>query len=249
MISNRRRLLPQIAAAVALFLLLSAPATISSAQETEDVNALLESAATEMLELQSFHFRLSTPVGKSILADNVYLESVEGDVVRPMSFQASFEVSLAFLTVELSAIGIDTDIWVSNPLEGGAFVQITGEGDESLPPLPFLNPDAMIQEAIRQIQDPVIEGTDKIDGTETTVVSGMLDLSSVLAAGTPESEESLESVDPLQLTLWIDGEHRVVRVEFAGGLLPSEIGAGRIVRRIDLSKFDEPVTIKAPAAG
>ncbi len=220
----------------------------ATAQEDTEVTELLQSSATAMLELESFHFVFSTPVGKTILADEVFLESVEGDVVRPMSFQATFEVSLAFLTLDLNAVGIDENIWISNPLEGGKFEQVSGEGEETLPPLPFLNPDALIQEAVSQIQNPQITGDEEIDGVETTVVIGEFDPDAITVDGTPIADALAGELEPLGLTLWIDADHRVIRAEFSGGLLPSEIGAGRIVRRIDLSQFNEPVVIVAPAS-
>ncbi|MBX3072028.1 MAG: LppX_LprAFG lipoprotein [Thermomicrobiales bacterium] len=244
-----RRLSRLIGAALTSFAVLTAIAP-TAAQQDQDVTALLESSAAAMLELDSFHFVVSTPVGKTILADNVYLDSVEGDVVRPMSFQASAEVSLAFLTLQLKAVGIDEKIWVSNPLDGGGFMQLNGGGDDdSLPPLPFLNPDGMIQSAISQIQDAEITGTEEIDGVEVMVVTGLLDPLEVLSLGGILPFDELEGdLEPLAVTLWIDAANRVVRAEFSGGLLPSEIGAGRIVRRIDLSQFDEPVVIEPPAA-
>lgn len=220
----------------------------SEAIADQDAAALLQSSAATMLELESFHFRLTTPVGETILTEDVFLKSVEGDVVRPMSFQATFEVAMAFLKLKLSAVGIDNSIWISNPMDGGEFMQVSGEGTEMLPPIPFLNPDALILAAMSQILEPAISGEEEIDGHQTTVVTGTFDPAAVALDGTPIAQGLTAEIEPLGLTIWIDAEHRVIRVEFAGGLLPSEIGAGRIVRRIDLSRFDEPVNIEPPAA-
>ncbi len=223
--------------------------TAALAQEEGDAPAILERSAETMLDLESFHFTISTPVGKTLLVDGVQLNRVEGDVVRPMSFKATFSVDLGIASLDLQAIGIDTTLWVANPLEGGAFTQLTGGADQPVPPLALLNPDQLIMQAVNLIPEPVVAGSEEIDGVETTVISGTFDPSDITIAGTPVAESFTGDIEPLTVLLWIDEENRVVRADFAGALLPSEQGGGRIVRRVDLSGFDQPVTIEPPETG
>lgn len=223
------------------------PAAI--AQDENDATAILERSAETMLDLESFHFVITTPVGKTLLTDGVELNRVEGDVVRPMAFQATFSVDLGIASFDLQAIGIDTTLWVANPLEGGAFTRLTGGADQPVPPLALLNPDQLIMQAVNLIQEPVVEGSEEIEGLETTLISGTFDPSDITIAGTPVVESFTGDIDPLTVMLWIDGDSRVVRAEFSGALLPSEQGGGRIIRRVDLSRFDEPLTIEPPETG
>jgi hypothetical protein len=69
-----------------------------------------------------------------------------------------------------------------------------------------------------------------------------LDMGSGTSDGTPPA---VLTEQPLPLAIWIDDEGRVRRLEIAGPL--TEVEAPDVVRRLDLSAFDEPVVIEAPA--
>jgi hypothetical protein len=215
--------------------------------EAQDPASLLDEAAKTMLELDSFHFSVSTPLGKTMLADQVELEGIEGDVVRPDAFRAEFSVELGFVSLNLRAIGIGSNLWVSDPTQGGdQYIELTGAAQETLPPQALLNPDQLVMLAVSLLRDPVIKGNAEIDGTSVVNVEGTFDPNDLQSLGTPVPDEILSNVDPLTVNLWIDEEHRIRRAEFAGALLPSEQDAGPIVRRVDLSAFNEPVTIEPP---
>ncbi|MGE3796869.1 MAG: LppX_LprAFG lipoprotein [Thermomicrobiales bacterium] len=218
----------------------------SQAQEETDVEALLATSATTLAELDSFHFLITTPVGKTLMLGEAELTSIEGDVVRPMSFQAQFTVGVGFASLTLEAVGIDDQLWVSNPMAGGEFMLLEGVEGQELPPLTLLNPDQLIQQAVSLIEEPAITGSDDLGGVQTTVVTGSFDPGSITFDGTPVVEDVTGDLDPLQVTLWIDPENRVVQAEFAGALLPWEQGKGRIVRRIELSGFDLVPAIDVP---
>ncbi len=221
------------------------PGVSASSQVEDDAVVLLEQATRTMLDLESFHFNLTTPVGKTFLVSDVELVSIEGDVVRPLSFQAKFSVKLAFITLPLEARGIDTTIWVQEPLTG-TFVKVGGEIEESLPPLDFLNPDWLLQRALSMIEKPVVAGIEELNGATVTRIDGSLDMSFTASMATPLPSGILNTEGVLPISLWIDAQSRLVRAEFAGPLLASEADAGQIVRRIDLSAFNEPVEITPP---
>jgi hypothetical protein len=101
-------------------------------------------------------------------------------------------------------------------------------------------------QAVSLLRDPVIKGIVEIDGTQVVNVEGTFDPNDLESLGTPVPGEVLSNVDPLTVNLWIDEEHLIRRAEFTGALLPSEQDAGPIVRRVDLSAFNEPVTIEPP---
>jgi hypothetical protein len=247
------RSLSRLVTTLTLALLIAAGGMLSSApvsaQEPEaEAMALLEAASEAMLDLESFHFVFTTPTGSTLLESQVELTRVEGDLVRPDRFQAEFSVSLAFIRLTLSAVGIGTTLWVQDPLSGeDTYIQITGGPgqDENIPPLALLNPDVLVREALQQIENPEITGTEERDGQQLQQVEGQFDAASVIDFNGDGSEA--EELDPLQVTFWIDEENRVVQMEFYGPLLPAEQGTGRIVRRVELSAFNEPVEIMEPA--
>ena len=238
-----------LALALAFGILASAGAS-AFAQEDQDATALLDASAATMLELNTFHFVVSTPEGTTTFLDAVELVDIQGDVVRPNSFRAEFRIALAFVKLSLEAIGIGSNIWVSDPLSGdGSFIKVSDGSSENLPPTILLNPDELIAAALELVQEPVVAGTESIDGTETTRVNGTFDPAQLIDFGTPVADELLTNVGPLDISFWIDDQDRIIRLEIAGPFLPGETADAAIVRRIDLSKFNEIVVVEAPATG
>jgi outer membrane lipoprotein-sorting protein len=231
-----------------------APALVpgaASAQE-QDASQLLQQAATKMAGVQSFHFQMSIPRGKSLLADQIELAGFEGDVQRPDRFRVSFTAKAAILSLTLKVIGIGDQLWVTDPMsEDEAWIQLsTGEaGDIPLPDI--LNPDRLLQAAVDVIQEPKIAGEDEIDGVKTTRVVGLFDPRQVNQqvnelTGTPMPELSALTGDTvIPVSLWIDDAGRVLRVEFEGPLTAAD--EGDVIRRFDITKIDEPVDIQPPS--
>jgi hypothetical protein len=50
----------------------------------------------------------------------------------------------------------------------------------------------------------------------------------------------------MPLSVWIDSENRVRRVQVTGPILQTE--ANDLIRQIDFSNFNEPVDIQAPSS-
>jgi len=223
------------------------PTPLFAQDDTQDVEALLDSTATAMSELESFHFIITTPVGKTLLVSEAELGTVEGDVVRPLAFRALASIELGFVSLDVEAVGIGNQIWVTNPLQGGEFIRLDDALGEEIPPLTLLNPDQLIEQALGLIEQASIEDVETLDGVEMTVVKGQFDPGDITFNGTPVAEEVSGELDPLEITMWINNDNRVVQVEFSGALLPWEQGGGRIVRRIVLSQFNEVQPITPPA--
>lgn len=229
--------------------LVAAPLRPASAQD--DAQAQLDATAAAMLALKSFHFQLDTTVGSTAFQEVFELKTVSGDIVRPSDFQAKVEVKLAIVTVTLEVIGVDGAIWVKNPIGGDdSFIQVTGDGSEfSLPPLVFLNPDSLVSNALQSLDDPVVAGTEELNGQQTTVITGTFSPAKLLGSGTPIAElgSFTPSTKTLDVKAWIDDHNRLVRIDFSGPLFGFEEGSGELVRSITLSNFDADVTITPPA--
>ena len=137
--------------AFALLLCTLVATPIGSATAQDDGQAQLDATASAMLALNSFHFKLETTDGKTVFQDAFELKIVEGDVVRPANFQAALDVKLAIVDLTLEVVSVDGSIWVKNPIGGGdSFIQVAGGDSEfQLPPMEFLNPDSLVQEALR----------------------------------------------------------------------------------------------------
>lgn len=251
---SRRR----FAAALALPLL-PGVARAARQQPAQDATALLVQAAAAMAELRSFHFALSTPQGTTAILDAFELLRLEGDVARPDRYRASIEATAAGFDVSIEAIGVGDRLWVTDPMAGGEFVEVpldgvTRDGGPTLEQL--VNPDRLWLAALASVTDAVVVGENEIDGEPVTRVDGLVDLSRVLgegevaaaveAAGTPTEGAGPVAplLDPLPVSAWLTESGHLRRLEVEGPLLTGE--AENVVRRLDLTRFNEPVEIEPP---
>ena len=227
----------------------------ASAQE-QDVNVLLQESAAAMSALQSFQFELTTVNGTSTILDNLELKKVAGSVKRPDSFTADVTAGLAVVDLTVQVVGIGERLWVTDPLDSeGRFIELALGDDESgagsLAAL--INPDRVFLTAVGLVENAAIDGTEKIDGVETTVVTGEFDASKLTSLATPTAgEDGLDDsgfpaeliLERMPVTIWIDDAKRVVRLEIEGQLTSSE--STDVIRGIDIFDFDEPVEIPEP---
>ena len=217
----------------------------SAAQDTE-ADALLRRAAETMADLEAFHFELTTPRGQTVFMENFELAGLEGDVQRPDRFRASVTAKASIIELTVKVVGIGTRLWVTNPMaEGEEYQEIDlneGAGTDGGPLVDLLNPDRILLQAVERIENPTIAGENEIDGVAATRVDGMVDLSRIQPSGTPVP--GLRTDRPMPVSIWIDEQGRVLRLELEGPLTEAE--SADVVRRLDLSAFDEPVDIQPP---
>ncbi len=228
-----------------LILLLAAPSTATATQE-EDAGALLDRAAAAMAALDSFHFALTTPRGQTLFMENLELAGIVGDVQRPDRFRATVTAKAAIIELDVRIVGIGTRLWITDPTaQDEQYVEFDAAdaaGAEGTSPIDLLNPDRVLLEAVDLIKEPVVAGEDEVDGADTTRIDGTFDLARVQALGTPVP--GLAAADDLPVSLWIDDEGRVRRLELEGPLTAVE--GPDVVRRLDISAFDEPIDIQPP---
>jgi lipoprotein LprA len=245
---TRRSALALAAASLALQTL---PGNVHAQDASQDAGPLPEQAEIAMSVIQSFHFQMSTPEGRSLIVDEIELSGFEGDVQRPDRFYVEFTAKVAFVSLTVKVIGIGQQLWVTDPMAGEeSWVQVGL--DEGPIPLPdILNPDRLLQAAVRVIQEPKLAGEEEIDGVKTTRIDGTFDPKQVNQqvaefAGTPVPElSSITSDQPIPVSIWLDDTARLRRVEFDGPLTAAD--ESDVVRRFDLTKVDEPVDIQPPA--
>lgn len=229
----------------------------ASAQDDPDAQALLQQAATAMAGVQSFQFTLSSEKGKTVILDQLELGDVSGAVQRPDRFRATARADVAGLaSLNVEVIGIGTRIWVTNPLGeaggGGKYIELDlGSAEEAQTIVELLNPDQLLLRAIDVLQEPEIRGEDEIDGVNATVIEGTFDPSNALdiLAGTPtatevSSETGVNFAGPVPVLVWIDESGLVRRVRIEGPLIEGE--ATDVVRRLDVTAYNEPVDIQPP---
>ncbi|MBA2278728.1 MAG: LppX_LprAFG lipoprotein [Chloroflexia bacterium] len=213
--------------------------------------ALLQEAARTMAELETFHFEMETVQGTTTLMGGLVLEGIEGDVRRPQDFRTEIRAGVPFGTVDVTVVGVEGRIWITDPLAGEeTWILLVdgsaGGGNEAAEITTLANPDTLILEAVAVIQEARIGGQETIDGAETTRIDGTVDLAAAAqaAVGTPVALPPEVSPEPIPTSIWIDAQRRIIEVELAGPLLVSE--NADVIRVVRFTAFNEPVEIAPP---
>jgi hypothetical protein len=213
-----------------------------------DAVQLLNDAATAMTKLDTFAFDLVTTKGETKVLEGLTLEEVAGVVRRPTDFQTTVTVGIPFASLDLTAVGIDNEVWIELPDLGGSGGGWTSLGtSEGL--ISLLNPDVLILQSVRFIDNAAIAGTDSLDGVDVTTVSGTVDFHGIATrlGGNQQQLSDQIAEGPVTLDIAIDGDKLVRKIEIRGPILATE-GAD-VVREVTFSKFNEPVEIKKPQVG
>lgn len=217
---------------------LIAPAAVS-AQQTQDPAALLAKAAKSMSGVSSFHFALDNGSGPTPLIEGIDLASAEGDVIVPNKIQAELTADFHGLSLTVKVIGIGSDVWITNPMGGGT-QKLSGNMGLVLS---VLNPYDILSSAAKTIEQPKIEGTEKVNGVETTKVSGKFNVVTA-ATGTPVVTTT-EGMPAPTITLWVDAQGLVHRLQVRGQILPTD--PTDATRTFNITNFNKPVTIEPPS--
>jgi hypothetical protein len=221
----------------------STPAASTDISGDDDAVTLLKQAVQAMADLETFHFLIETTSGETKLMDILTIDSVEGDVRRPYDFLTTVKASLFMGSITLSAIGLDGKISVQDPTSTtGDWIDLGGDAST----LSMLNPDVLFLQAVGLLHNAALEGEEDFDGTPAQKVTGTVTLGDSLdfGGGAEASAESALATDPVDVTVWIDAESRILGAEFVGAVLAAE--AANVTRLVTFSAFNEPVTIEKP---
>lgn len=209
-----------------------------------DAIALLQTAAQAMLDLDTFTFQVETTQGQSSILQGLDVKSIVGVVRRPTDFAATFEIGVPIGDIQAQIISIEGTVWIQNPLDGtGTWTEVDAPADL----VALANPDALILGSINIVQDARIDGTEQVDGEDTTVVAGTVDFgrSSEQLVGEQDLSDLPLAPEPIDVLIWINGANQVVEIEMVGPILASE--SDDVIRNVTFSGFNEPVDIQAPA--
>ncbi len=200
-----------------------------------DVAALLSQSGAVMERLQSFHFRLYHDAGSLEITQGLFIDDVEGEIVKPDRISVTFRGNLGGFAIESSIISIGDTGYLTNPLTGR---WETGPAD--LNSLGFFSPSEGIAAMKSQVRDAILlsggevpAGSYRIGGKlQATALSPLI--------GTAILEDAV-----LDLELVIDSEqHYLVEARFTGRAVASDLEDA--TRVIEISAFDEPISIDPP---
>lgn len=206
----------------------STTTTLPSAEE------ILTGAAATMQAVETLRYEIELS-GAEITLLGVELRSARGQYLAPESSQAILEAGVGGLTIELATIAIGETSWLTNPLTG-AWDEYTGSRafnpsiifDPELGWRPLLTTDL----GMAELAAPATGDGYVVTGTAAGARV------EVLTAG-------LVDAQPVDIRFEIDRDSSVVtRMEFS-----TSGEAGQTLWVLDLSEFDEPVSISAPEVG
>jgi len=204
-----------------------------------EVREILAAASTRLAKIESLHFSLDVE-GETFIDEDgaIQLLSAEGDLARPDKTAVEFQVRLlGSTTVSIKMITIGPESWTTD--------LITGEWGEAPPEFGY-NPTILYDNqnglgpVMGKLDNAGLAGIEEIDGREAYRVTGTAssDVIAPLTAGTMTAKN-------VGVDLWIDVETsnllrvRVVEPE-------SEAKEDPATWVLDLSAFNEPVTIEPP---
>jgi hypothetical protein len=196
---------------------------------------LVAASIEKTAAVESFHVVVdiqNVSAGESGLA----LSFLDGDVVVPDRVQA--RVSGSFLGVPLSTelIVVGEEYYLKIPFTG-RWRTI----DVGTVPVAFFDPATGVLAVIEDVDDLAHDGSEEVADVDCYRLTGTLSSSS-LEPLLPEAEGD----EVVPLTIWIGKDDELLRrLQLDGPISPTE--PDDAVRTIELSAFDEPVTITAPS--
>ena len=238
---TRAAVLPLLLAPPLLALALAACSGGGSAKPvpTPVARDLLTAAADRMAAVKTFHFVLDHENGGTPIIMNLSMRRAEGDMGVPDRMRADVSAvapSFGNLRVDVTVIAVGPDAQITNPFNRAQWVPLPGKTPLSA----IFDPSAGAVALLRSVTDAQITGTEKINGIDTWKVEGPLQATD-LVAFMPTAELG----HTLKATAWIGRDDKQlyrVRIEGAAGV----DDAPNVVRKLEFSKYDQPVKIELP---
>lgn len=224
------RSLPAVVAVAALV----AAAGCGGGESDVSAAELVSASAAATGALESFHFTLDVQ-NVPRTTTGLQLTSAEGDVAVPDRAQADVSGAFAGIPVTSRIVAIGDDVWLKDPLSG-EWRAI----DVDTTPIALLDPGSGVLGVMEGLTDPADEGSEEVDGVSLRRISGTASAKDVapLVAVSPSEGD-------VPVTLWIGEDDELLRrIEVAGPVADGE--PDDALRVVEVSRFDEPVTIEAP---
>ena len=234
MTSALRRLTPVMLLALAVLLVASACGDDDGepGAAAPDPQQLLLDAADRMEQARSFHFVLEHENGGIEIVRGIEMTRAEGDVDGATRLQAEVEGTLGPFSFEVGIIILPGESWIQNPI-----TQRWEREEISIDAL--FDPSDGIVALMRSARSPEILRRERIGGVDTYRVTAMVESGDLTVF--PGAEPGRD----VPATAWIGVDAPFVYLlEIRGPIADGE--ADDIIRRLELSRFDEPVDIAPP---
>jgi hypothetical protein len=217
-----------------LFFLLTACGEEGS---TPDSKQLLTQAQEAMKQVNTYHFNLKTDSAGVGSAQDINIQTAEGDVKAPDRIKATGTISYQGFTVPgVTVIAVGEKDYYTDPLTR-QWKSTSGFDARTL-----ANPQAGVSILLGGIQQPGVPTSSSVDNRDCWSIAGKLS-TQYIAGIIGSSAAKSGNVDT---TVCIGkSDHRLYQIEIKGIVIQGD--SDQTKRTITFSKFNDPVTIEAPA--
>lgn len=227
------RTLSLLGGTLALILVLAGCGGGSNNSTAPSAQQLIKDAQTAIGKVTSYHFNLKAQnIGSS---GSLPIQSADGDVVVPDKLQANANVIFSGATVQAQIIAIDNDQYI-NVL--GGWQKTSG----LLDPRVLSDPQTGVAAILGELQNPSTPSDSSSNGTPCWSISGKLNPSSL--AGITGGGAPAGTLD--DATVCIGKSDKLPYLMVIKGIA-AQGDTAQTVRTFTLSKFNEQITINAPA--
>jgi hypothetical protein len=196
-----------------------------------DPAELVAGAAAAMDGVTSARFEMRRD-GEPVTIQGMTFDAAVGEYAAPDAARALLDLRAGDLVLQMGTISIGERTWLTNPLTGD-----WEELDAGFNPARIFDPDLGWRPLLTEdLSD--LSSLGSRDGLEIVAGTVAADRVAVLTAGLVEDQAV-----PIEISL-DPGSSRIRRVEFT-----TRGESGETLWVIELSDYDEPVTIEPPSAG
>jgi hypothetical protein len=214
---------------------------VAPTPQQPDPTVLARQAADAVEALSSFHFLLEHENGGTPIVLNLNMTRAEGDIVKPDRLRADVDAvatQLGNANVKVRVVNVGDKGVISNPFNTRQYLPLPANVQLK----DIVDPGAGVTKAMRAAQNLRITGEETVNGIPAWRLEGEID------AGELRDFASVAEPGYTVKGIALVGKEKplVHRVRLEGPLGPND--APNIVRKVELSKFDEKIDIQLPSS-
>ncbi len=210
------------------------------AQKPAELTAadVIQKASDALKKVRAAHFKLTATGGMMAIGAGLVARSIEGDVVQPDRLKGTASSTFGRVTVEISFVVVGAKRYITNPITK-KWEELPAAG--AAPNL--LDPDRGAAALLKQAANLKKLANEQVGGVDCYHLTS--DVPATLVAGLVGAQGTSSA---LTSDLWVGVSDFLTRqVRLAGPITSDEPPA--IQRLLELSAFDESVTIEPPTSG
>jgi len=225
-----------LALSIAAALALTACSGGSQSSSTVDAQKVVADAVTAMQALTSFHFVYEVAKPQNAApAEGLEIAKIEGDVTADGKMKAAIDLLQNGVPLQVNFVALGDVHYIQDPTS-----QIWQGVPAAMSPVGKIDLNTGAIQILQKIDNLEYVDTQDLDGTKTDHLKG-----TVAPAEVASVVGSVSATEPFAGDIWIGvDDHLVRRIQIVGAATSSE--DPKTVRTIDLSAFNQPVTIEAP---